>query len=299
MNLSTSQRVWAGAGLAILLITLLVAFSNLRDIYNAQQDFVVGSLLSLSGFCFGRALSRTQEQKAIELIRTAPTPAVNHALREAMATQLHSAGAFEQLSRLERNIDAALDRLSEYYDSQCQRLDFYRHSSLLRVALDDLDKTAANVVGLRQILHESASEADHLISPAARLALISVRRDLREAMNRRDQAYEWFETRLDRKTDEEAWDVFAVMTSDILKGTRSLEALLSQHVSYPHEEYLPTIRGYLAAAIGRGKEFTEAVEHGEVAIPKIFEVMMYDLTRALDAIDHVDLAGRDAVRSPQ
>jgi hypothetical protein len=288
------QKAWALGGLVILLVTLTVAFSNLQQIYDAQKDFVVGSLLSLSGFCFGRALSRTTEQKALELIHTAPTTEISDALRERMSVRLHDAGAFEQLSRLERNVDAAVERLSEYYDAQSQRLDFYRHAPLLRVALDDLDKAAANVVGLRQTLRGSADGPALAMPPAVRLALISVRRDLREALNRRDRAYEWLAARLDRTEQEEAWDLFAVMTADIIKGTRTLEALLSQHAPDPADEYLRTVVGYLDAALRRASEFATAVGRRDVTLPKIFEVMLDDLSKAVGALRAVGVSGATA-----
>jgi hypothetical protein len=278
------QRAWAVGGLVILLVTLTVAFSNLQEIYDAQKDFVVGSLLSLSGFCFGRALSRTTEQKALELIHTEPTEEISDALRERLSVRLHDVGAFEQLSRLERNVDAAVERLSEYYDAQSQRLDFYRHAPLLRVALDDLDKASANVVDLRATLRGSADETTVAIPPSVRLVLISVRRDLREALNRRDQAYEWLAARLDHADREEAWDLFAVMTADIIKGTRTLEALLSQHAPYPADEYLRTVVGYLDAAVRRAGEFAAAVDGRDVALPKIFQVMLDDLSKAIAAL---------------
>jgi hypothetical protein len=286
LRLSTSkmQKAWAIGGLVILLVTLTVAFSNLQEIYDAQKDFVVGSLLSLSGFCFGRALTRTTEQKALELIHTAPTEEISTALRERMSVRLHDVGAFEQLSRLERNVDAAVERLSEYYDAQSQRLDFYRHAPLLRVALDDLDKAAANVVDLRRTLRDSADGPALAIPPTVRLALVSVRRDLREALNRRDQAYEWLAARLDRAEQEEAWDLFAVMTADIIKGTRTLEALLSQHAPYPADEYLRTVVGYLEAAVRRAGEFAAAVGGRGITLPKIFDVMLDDLSKAIGAL---------------
>src|SRR5215468_8342965 len=99
-----SQYVWGLFGLAVLAFTLAVAATNLQAIYQAQKDFIVGSLLSLTGFCFGKALSRTQEQRAIELIRTAPTKAVEIALTAERIERLHRDGVFQRLSLLARNL---------------------------------------------------------------------------------------------------------------------------------------------------------------------------------------------------
>ena len=286
---SQSQSVWALLGLAVLVFTLVLALTNLQAIYNAQKDFFVGSLLSLTGFCLGKAMSRTQEQKAIELIRTAPTQAVVAALEVDRTARLHSDGLFQQLSLLARNLEAAVDRISEYYDSQARRPDFYRHLPLLRVALDDLDKANGNIVGARQILRPSAGSPAYTISQATRLSLTSIRRDLRESLGRRDQAYEWFTARLDRRANEEFWDVFDVMTSDALKADRLLDALLAQHFDFPPEELLVTATGYLSAAIRRANEVGKILQSQQVERPKIFDVMAEDLDKALDDLGRIDV----------
>ena len=42
--------MWLAAGVLVIVSTIAIAASNLREIYFAQKDFVVGSLLSLAGF---------------------------------------------------------------------------------------------------------------------------------------------------------------------------------------------------------------------------------------------------------
>jgi len=286
---SQSQSVWALLGLAVLVFTLVLALTNLQAIYNAQKDFIVGSLLSLTGFCFGKAMSRTQEQKAIELIRTAPTRAVVAALEMDRTARLHSDGLFQQLSLLARNLEAAVDRISEYYDSQARRPDFYRHLPLLRVALDDLDKANGNIADAGQILRPTADSPAYVISPAVRQSFISIRRDLRESLGRRDQSYEWFTARLDRLANEEFWDIFHVMTSDALKADRLLDALLGKHVGFPPEELLATTTGYLAAAIRRANEVGKTLHSQQIEKPKIFDVMVEDLHKALDDLGRIDI----------
>jgi hypothetical protein len=290
-----SQQAWAMSGLAVLVLVSVVAVSNLQSIYDAQKDFVVGSLLSLVGFCFGKAFSRTQEQKAIELIRTGRGGAVEEVLKEQTSARLHRDGVFDELAVLARNVDAALERLGQYYDSQCRIPDFYRHAPLLEVSLDDLDKTAVSVLRLQQKLGRGIQEKSYPVSPATRLTLVSVRRDLREAVGRRDQAYEWFVTRLSPEAEEQAWDMFAVMTSDIRKGERSLEALLSQHLLFPMDHYLRTTSGYLTAALQRATEFTDMIKDKGIPKPKILEVMMMDLQKAVDDLDHVEVGASDSV----
>ncbi|WP_406037332.1 hypothetical protein OG799_22605 [Micromonospora sp. NBC_00898] len=278
-ELSRSQVIWLTVGLADLVFIAVVAFSNLQTIYDSQKDFLVGTLFSVAGFCFGRAFSRTQEQRALEMIST-PTEAVDRVLRRKMEERLHDEGAFRTLSVLDRDIEAAVGRLSEYYDSQARRLQFYRHAPLLRVALDDLDKAAANVATLRATLDGGKqARPDEGIPVSIRLDLMRTRRDLHEAIGRRDQAYEWLAGRMGADAHE-AWDLFAVMTADMLKGDRMLEALGGQRIAYPVPEYLRTVHGYLAAALLRAEEFERVLAQHEIAKPTIYNVMIADLTSA-------------------
>ena len=211
------------------------------------------------------------------------------ALEGARTARLHADGLFQQLSLLARNLEAAVDRISEYYDSQARRPDFYRHLPLLRVALDDLDKAIGNIVKAGQILGPTAESPAYVVSPAARLSLTSIRRDLRESLGRRDQSYEWFAARLERLANSEFWDVFDVMTSDALKADRLLDALLGQYVAFPPEELLTTTIGYLAAAIRRANEVGKILHSQQIEKPKIFDVMAEDLENALGNLSRIDV----------
>jgi hypothetical protein len=284
---SPSQLAWAVAGLVILVLIAVMAFTNLHEIYAAQKDFVVGSLFSLVGFCLGKAFSPTEDRRALELIRTTPTPAVSALLDDETTGRLHRDGVFRQLAVLGRSAGAAQDRLSEYYDSQCRKLDFYRQELLLRIVLDDLGRVAAGVADLGEILHISATEPRFTLPSGVRLALTGVQRDLREAIGRRDQAYEWFLGHLAPEAAE-AWDIFAVMSSDMLKAARSLDALVAQYLPYPPRELTRTIVGYLNAASLRASEFERAAAAREVDKPKIFEVMTADLSAAVSVLQQVE-----------
>ncbi|HZN17834.1 MAG TPA: hypothetical protein VFB84_06530 [Micromonosporaceae bacterium] len=52
---------------------------------------------------------------------------------------------------LERNVGAATERLSEFYDRHTRSLDFYRDAPLLGVAPDDFGRAADNVAVLAHI----------------------------------------------------------------------------------------------------------------------------------------------------
>lgn len=178
-----SQKIWATTGVLLVVLTFALAYDNLRSMYASADDFVVGSLLSLAGFCMGKAFTRTQEMKALELIRE-PTPATKHALEAEMTRRLHESRIDAQLSVLLRHIDAASDRLSEYFSAQAGLVDLGRQYSVLTVALDDLDLAKASAHALGASLKVEAIVA---AVPAALEGLVAARADLREAVARRDQ----------------------------------------------------------------------------------------------------------------
>lgn len=283
---SRSQFIWATMGIVVTIAIAALAFANLREVYNSQKDFVVGLLASLAGVCFTRAFTRTNEKKAVELIQEPPPGPVKAALDRALRERLHRSGVFEAIALLERNIEAAQDRLSEYYHAQSQVLEFYQHAPLLRVVISDLDKVLANALTLRRGVGEPDDIFEtYRVSPKDRQKLISIRRDLRESVGRKDTAY----TSLAR-TDivvPEAWDVFAVMTGDILKAEVALESLLCQYIRFPPEEILRSTVDYLEAAGRRAREFQEAI--GEANSPMVFDIMLADLSSAIDLLRRVDL----------
>lgn len=283
-QLSPSQWTWIVLGLAVLIILAVVSSPNLLEIYNTQKDFVVGSMFTLVGFLFGKAFSRTHEQKALELIRNQTTPYVAAAVSEEIKRTLHDRGAFEELSVLERNIDAAGGRLLEYFDSQAAKLDFYRQSPPLTVALDDLDHAAANIFRLRGRLEGAESEPGSSLDDEAVPAFASIRRDLHESNRRRIELYEHLKLRMEKDIEDDSWAILGVMTSDILKAERTLGLIRGGRAAGSAEECVSQIIGYLTAALSRAEEFRESTITKGVAMPELFHVMTSDINKALKGI---------------
>jgi hypothetical protein len=287
LSFSRSQFMWATIGVVVAIVIATLAFSNLREVYNSQKDFVVGLLASLAGVCFTKAFSRANERRALELIHEAPPGPVEAALADASRQRLDRSGVFQSIALLERNVEAALDRLSEYYHAQSQVLDFYQHAPLLRVVISDLDKILANALSLRRGVGDPDDGFDRYhIAPKDRHKLISIRRDLRESVGRKNTAYVSL-AQSDTVVSPEAWDVFAVMTGDMLKAELALESLLCQYIRFPPEETLRSTVDYLEAAHRRAREFQEAI--GDANSPMVFDIMLTDLSSAIDMLRRIDL----------
>lgn len=309
IGISRTQLGWAVTGVVVVVVIAVLAFTNLQQVYNSQKDFVVGLLASLAGFCFAKAFSRATEERALALIREAPAGPVERAIVEKALVLIHSElggqiqealdevqrrrldqqGFFENIALLERNIEAAQNRISEYYHAQAQNLDFHRTAPLLRVILDDLDNISVNAVRLRAVHNNKIGTCDYCIASKDRLVLISVRRDLRESFGRRNQAYELLLSAGDKVISREVWDIFAVMSADILKADRTLDTVLSQHVRFPPEDCLRSSIDYLDAAMRRAEEFQDAL--GDLAVPKVFDIMLSDLASARASLQRLDLSG--------
>jgi hypothetical protein len=292
---SPIQWTWAVLALAVLIVLAVIASPNLLDIYNSQKDFVVGSMFALVGFLFGKAFSRTYEQKALEFIRDRATSPVAAAVSEEITRTLHARGVFEELSVLERNIDAASGRLLEYFDSQAARLDFYRDSSPLTVALDELDHAAANVLRLRCRLEGKQSELPAHLADEVGPALASIHRDIHESNRRRIELYELLKFRTESDISDGSWAIFGVVTSDVLKAERTLALLRSGRTDNSPEESASQVIGFLAAAFSRAEEFRESTATDGVAMPEIFHVMSTDISKALKGMG--DLRGSFRVLS--
>lgn len=277
------QLVSMTLGLAVLVVISIIALPNLLEIYNAQKDFVVGSLFALVGFFFGKAFSRTHEQKALEVIRDKAAPTVVAALSREFDRTLHDRGAFKELSVLERNINAAVGRLLEYFDSQAAKLDFYRYSSPLAVAVDDLDHAAVNVVRLRNRL-EGKEIVPESTTDTTIAAFASLHRDLHESNRRRIELYEYLKLQKDKYIDGDSWAIFSVMTSDILKAERTLALLRSGCLGGSPSEFMRQIVGYLTAALSRAEEFRKSASADSVEMPELFNIMSSDMHAALETI---------------
>jgi hypothetical protein len=275
-----------GLGLTVLILTAVVASSNLREIYNSQKDFVVGTLFSAVGFFFGKAFSHTQEQKALEFIQEPPNNRVAEALSGRIRRALHDRGAFEDVAVLERTVEAAAGRLLKYFDSRAQRLEFYWDSADLTYALDELDRAAADLARLRIRL-----EGGSVRIPSGRdvpgPALMLINRSVAAANDRGRELYEWLKHETGDAIGDDSWAVFGVLVYDIRKAERALGMLRSGRAAGYTEEYLTEVAAYLTVGLERAKAFRDLAVTGHIKMPELFTIMTGDMADALTRINKV------------
>jgi hypothetical protein len=258
---SLSQGIWLTGGFAVLIIVCVIAAQNLQSIYNSQQDFVVGTLLSLTGFCFAKALTRSQEQQAQEVLRAE--------LRQKIAL-------------LERNVNAAMLRIGDYFNSEASKIDHYHRTRLLQVVIDDLDHCRGNIVETNKIIGNPVRKT-YLVEGPKRISGEAASRALEEAANRRDQLYDVLKARVDRDlTASDSWDMFQTITSDTIKAKHMVDAILRPNVTVAPELSAHKAKDYVDAAIRRADQFQTMMANEE--LPKIFEVMRQDLQDAADCL---------------
>ncbi|GLH96671.1 hypothetical protein [Phytohabitans aurantiacus] len=257
------RHVWALGGTAVVLVTAIIAATNLREIYLSQKDFVIGSLLSLAGFCFGKAVNRTAEERA---------------------QWLQESGASDDLSKLESNIHSTAERLSEFY----WRLD--DRPDLLRVAVDDLNKATAYLSSLRHELGATVNRQEWQIPATAQVSLDRIRRDLHEAINRLNRTRERLGPDLAAPEHQTVWDVFDVLATDLLKANRNLDATRGAHLPFPPNIQVENAANYLNAASERADELSALLSARGLEPPETFRIMCRDLRGAIDGLRTVDLA---------
>jgi hypothetical protein len=121
------------------------------------------------------------------------------------------------------------------------------------------------------------------------VALDCIRRDLHEAINRLYQSRDRLEAELTEPRDQGIWDVFEVLTTDLLKANRSLDSIRGAHTAFPPQMYIESAANYLRAASRRATEFDELMSERGVEMPATFQIMCRDLKGAIDGLTNVNL----------
>jgi hypothetical protein len=292
----TVQTGWGIGGVTVLILVIAVSLTNLQEIYEAQKDFVVGSLLSLVGFCFAKALSRRAEDEAIELVSASPDPRLRSAVIDRVA---HDEGVLKELAVLARDVDAANARLSQYFDLRTRSLKFHEDAALLFVALEDLDHAGERISDVKALL--GVTDEGRFAGDEASIARMTyIRRYLREAANRRDQVYSHFSAQLDWEAHPELAEMFSVLSSDIWKAGRALNRVLGKNVSESPEECLRLVNGYVHASLKRAEKLEGLLDDLGLGVPVVYEVLMDDLRHAEEGVERqLQLIAPDQPRTPE
>lgn len=269
------QFTWALIGLVIVILVAFIASGNLRAIYKAEPDFVLGSFLALAGYCFAKATTRTSVERVLE--------------------DLHRTGAVQRLRLAQRDTNAALRRLSTYYHSQAESLDFRTGLDLFEVILDDVDEALANIEYVMRIVGVSDEEpVTYTISHVTRQILIQHSRSVREALNRQQRTHEWLVVNAPPADHPAVWDRFGNLTSDLLKAHFAMRALCVTPLRVSPVEQSIELIGYLKASDERAKEVCTALEQAGLSRPDVFNTLKQDIGAAREAL----MAARIPAPSP-
>jgi hypothetical protein len=264
-RVSQRQFAWACVGVAILVLVAFIASGNLRDIYKAQPDFVLGSLLGLVGYAFAKTVTRTGAERAVE--------------------ELHQAGIVQRMRLIQRDCGAALRRLTTFYHAQAESIDFLGALDLYEVIIDDVDEalTSADYVMQRLGLLEERS-VTYEVKPVTRQLLLRHARSVRESLNRGRHTQEWLATHLPPAEHPQAWSVFGNLVADLLKAHFAMRMLCAEPMRVAPEEQAIEMLGYLAAAQLRADEFRAVLRAAGQTAPGAFETLVKDLASARDAL---------------
>jgi hypothetical protein len=274
-RVSQRQLIWALSGVMVVIFIASIASGNLKVIYRAQPDFVLGSFLAIAGYCFAKATTRTGNERALE--------------------ELHRTGAVQRLRLAQRDAGAALRRLNTYYHSQAESLDFCVGLDLYEVILDDVDEALANVDSVMRILGVREEQSiTYEIPHVSRQLLIRHSRAPREALNRQRRTHEWLVLNVRPADHPAVWDRFSNLTSDLMKAHFTMRALCSLPLRVAPEEQSIELIGYLEASDDRAKEFCAALSQAGLEAPEVFETLVKDIAGAKRALMGARIALPDA-----
>lgn len=256
--------VWAGVGTLIIIATIAAGAPNLQEIYHSQKDFVIGSMLSLAGFAFGKAVDRSQQNRD---------------------QWLQESGSSEHLAKLEEHVTAAAEKLAEHYWG------YSDPPERLASVYEEMAKASTHLDRLRHSLGGRFAGEEWDIPVAARLQLDGIRRDMREALNRLNVSRKRLAKVLAEGDFRQAWDVFDVLEMDLRQANRNLDPLVRERVMFPPEEQLRKSANYLQAALLRSAEFRKVLEQAGIDLPETFKIMDGDLHAAKAGLDQVSFSG--------
>ncbi|MFQ6028730.1 MAG: hypothetical protein ACE5Q6_14700 [Dehalococcoidia bacterium] len=205
---------------------------------------------------------------------------------------LHDEGVISQLSLLESNIDAAYDRLNDFYNEFSVHSEFAQSVNILEVVFDHLDKVYGNLTDTDAKLNYSgiSQQPRSILTFQEQGTVAQIRRNVREAIIRRVQLSEYLESQdstLVSKGDD-LGDLFLVMSSDLLKGARIIEYV--NDISKPIGDNIVQLHyasRYLSASLARLDEYQAGYEALPDAkdLPKLFHVLNQDISEANDRLN--------------
>lgn len=295
-------------GIAMLVGGVYIVRDQLADIMVAEPDIFYAPLIGGAVFLITKAFQPTKAQllteEAADLIRDRSSPRVNAIVDDEVQRRFEEHHIGDYISTLTRNIDASIDRLNEYYSVRSSDQNFHVTMPLISVVADDLDKSFGNLKDLRDALSSVSGNAvkpsnRRLFTDEQRVRLESILRDVREAINRRN---EFFQFVVEQPSASGLLNYhlesFRVVSSDLFKSYRIVVELLG--VSRRNRSVEQEISGasdYVFAALTRALNLAESMgslDLGSTNLEDRQEVMVV-ANKAATAIERASEGNMNAV----
>jgi len=244
------------AGTVVMMVFLLGAANKLEAIYKIQpySNVILGVLALFAIWLYANGVTRTLD------------------------------GQIANLALIERNANSAYQRLSEYYDGQAGNPQFYKWQGLIRVIADDLDHISHNILQINRGLGLAKDEHTEPEFKKFEQELESIKRDIGEALNRRNETYEELIRNKVAPQEPDFMSIFEIMSSDMFKAYKVFDEILSRsHTNKKLWLYLNDIRNYLGAAWARATtDFGDTVKE---ILPGNHLVMIQDIQSASENLE--------------
>jgi hypothetical protein len=338
------NRALAYLAAAVLgaLIFVYSSYGKLSEIVAAEAVFFAGISLSLFVWGVTNAFNRWQGLRRVRddlrttialtdddaVIRAIEERVVGHidrldaadlatsetslsaALLRWHERMLRQHDVLRNLAVLRRDLEAAYQRGSEFFDAQVEREDFHTDADQLIVILDDLNRAGGAALRVDAALRDrrhigSTTEQGFVSMKLNQLGEIS--RDLAEALERRNHVYSLlFEGKNPAEDLARAREYFRVMTSDLRKAQRTIVELLDRdrHNTRIDEmirsddldgreagarlirQQYRIVYAYAQVAKKRVRQVKEEFQIAGEAIPPALEILAEDVTRAAEFLEN-------------
>ncbi len=275
---------------AFIVFALAVGMSINRFINITEQfpDLVFGLLFSIGGFLVSAAMSPSKE----ELIKD---EAKDYIRGHKICNDVYQeCGLDAAVALAERDLNAAMNRFCEYYDSKANYPTFHNDLSALTILFSDIDRCSSDLSSIRKLMDifldddsntakkdcKKLKNTEKQLDNKGNQKLSSVLRNVKEAYNRRTEVFNI----LLKETEYEP-ALFNVMSGDLAKALQTLNEIKSFSLRNDSlRTHIQLTIDYLTACYNHSETIKATIAeslktNGAIVV---FEVMQGDVIKAIE-----------------